>query len=177
MHHLPLPPRDIYIHMYVYVRMRVSIEASRKFQHGECRNAWNGNALFRVHSRTLSLLKRIITSHVVARDYSHTNYSTSNRRVEKENRADIFTGELIVLPNRGSDECWLWWMFRASGNVFVKNSLRPRSTFHSLRDVRPKFVSTREMENRNPDFSILPNELSTGNGRNGVYRILGIPTR
>lgn len=127
--------------------------------------------------RELSLLKRIITSHVVARDYSHTNYSTSNRRVEKENRADIFTGELIVLPNRGSDECWLWWMFRASGNVFVKNSLRPRSTFHSLRDVRPKFVSTREMENRNPDFSILPNEISTGNGRNGVYRILGIPTR
>lgn len=127
--------------------------------------------------RELSLLKRIITSHVVARDYSHTNYSTSNRRVEKENRADIFTGELIVLPNQRMLIVMNVPCKRKRRNVFVKNSLRPRSTFHSLRDVRPKFVSTREMENRNPDFSILPNELSTGNGRNGVYRILGIPTR
>lgn len=127
--------------------------------------------------RELSLLKRIITSHVVARDYSHTNYSTSNRKGESSGY--FYWG--INRPPKPRIRRMLIVMNvpckRKRRNVFVKNSLRPRSTFHSLRDVRPKFVSTREMGNRNPDFSILPNELSTGNGRNGVYRILGIPTR
>lgn len=162
--------------------MRVSIEASRKFQHGECRNAWNGNALFLVHSRTHSLLKR--THNFPRRSqrlFSHESFDLESTGWMR----GYFTELIVLLKDPEEADC-----DKCSGNdgTFVKNSLRPRSTFHSLRDPQPKFVLTRNTEKfeiRNPSslkllsgglLSRQSRELSTGNERNGYFTgSIGIP--